>query len=94
MRLDRFTTLAQQALADAQSLATKRSHSEVTPLHLLVALASEKGGAMASLLQRAGADPARVLQVAEASLKSRPTVSGAGAPQAGRVLAEVLAKAE
>ena len=94
MRLDRFTTLAQQALADAQSLATKRSHPEVSPLHLLVALVSEQAGAMRSLVERAGADAGRLAQVAEASLKSKATVSGAGAPQAGRVLAEVLAKAE
>jgi len=94
MRLDRFTTLAQQALADAQSLATKRGHAEVTPLHLLAAMLKEEGGATASLIRRAGADPARLRQIAEASLSSRSTVSGAGAPQAGRVLAEVLAKAE
>jgi len=38
MRLDRFTTLAQEALNNAQSWAADHSHSELTPLHLLHAL--------------------------------------------------------
>lgn len=35
MRMDRLTTLAQQAIADAQSASMSHSHAEVGTLHLL-----------------------------------------------------------
>jgi ATP-dependent Clp protease ATP-binding subunit ClpB len=93
MRLDRFTTLAQEALASAQSSANTAGHGEVSPLHLLAAMLQERQSVAASILAKAGGDPARVLQVAEAELKRLPTVEGA-TPQAGRTLGEVLASAE
>jgi ATP-dependent Clp protease ATP-binding subunit ClpB len=93
MRLDRFTTLAQEALASAQSSANTAGHGEVSPLHLLAAMLQERQSVAASILAKAGGDPARVLQVAEAELKRLPTVEGA-TPQAGRTLGEVLATAE
>ena len=60
MRMDRFTTLAQQALADAQSLAVARSHAQLTPLHILVALLEDKGGLTGSIIAKAGVDAGRV----------------------------------
>jgi len=93
MRLDRFTTLAQEALASAQSSANTAGHGEVSPLHLLAAMLQERQSVAASILAKAGGDPARVLQVAETELKRLPTVEGA-TPQAGRTLGEVLASAE
>ena len=42
MRPDRFTTLAQEALASAQTLAVTKSHAELTPLHMLAALLEER----------------------------------------------------
>ncbi len=98
MRMERFTTLAQQALAEAQGLAVERSHGEVGPLHLLRALLTEGqggsvGGPVASIVSRAGAEPARVAQVVDAALERQARVSGATA-QAGRRLMEVLAGAD
>ncbi|MHC4870190.1 MAG: Clp protease N-terminal domain-containing protein, partial [Planctomycetota bacterium] len=87
MRLD------QEALASAQSSANTAGHGEVSPLHLLAAMLQERQSVAASILAKAGGDPARVLQVAEAELKRLPTVEGA-TPQAGRTLGEVLASAE
>ncbi|TVQ63771.1 MAG: ATP-dependent chaperone ClpB, partial [Phycisphaerales bacterium] len=93
MRMDRFTTLAQQALADAQSLATERRHGEVSPLHLLCAMLDETGGGASSVIERAGLQLAKVREVAQAQLQRLPTVSE-GAPQVGRRLVEVLTKAD
>ena len=45
MRMDKFTTAAQQALASAQTTAACRSHAEVGGLHVLSALMEEEGGA-------------------------------------------------
>ncbi|RMH27118.1 MAG: AAA family ATPase [Planctomycetota bacterium] len=93
MRPDRFTTLAQQALADAQSLAAGRSHGELTPLHLLSALIAEEGATPVSILSKVGADAARLRQVIDAELSRLPTVQGA-TPQPGSGLMQVLTAAE
>ncbi|GIK18736.1 MAG: chaperone protein ClpB [Phycisphaerales bacterium] len=93
MRPDRLTNAAQQALADAQSAALAASHPEVTALHVLQALAEDRNGPAASIIQRAGADAARLSQLAKAELSRLPTTSsGAGTP--GRELMELLARAE
>jgi ATP-dependent Clp protease ATP-binding subunit ClpB len=95
MRPDRFTTLAQEALASAQSLAIEKSHAELTPLHVLVALLADTGGITRSILAKAGADAARVGEVARAELERMPAVTGgAGQPQAGSATMQVLAEAE
>ncbi len=97
MRMDRFTTLAQEALAAAQSLATSEGHPELSPVHLLIAMLtpSDAGqpAATASLLAKAGVDAARVRQIAEAELRRSPKVSGT-APQTGSAFMQVLAQAE
>ena len=94
MRLDRLTTLAQQALSDAQSAATRAAHPQVEPLHLLGAMVSDPKGAPASILTRAGADPAALARIVQAELAGLPSVQGGGAPHAGRVLTDVIARAE
>jgi len=93
MRPDKLTTIAQQALADAQSDALGRSNPEVGGLHVLGALLGERGGPAWSILEKAGGEPARVTQVVESELGRLPTTSsGAGTP--GHALAQLLAKAE
>ena len=94
MRLDRLTTLAQQALSDAQSAASRARCPQVTPAHLLSSLLADPNGAAASIVSRAGADPASLASIVEAELKRLPTVEGAGAPQASRELTDALAQAE
>ncbi|MEL6329980.1 MAG: AAA family ATPase [Planctomycetota bacterium] len=94
MRPDRFTTIAQQALASAQSDAASRGNPEVTGLHLLSGLLEDDGGGpVASILEKAGVEPARVRQIARAELDRLPTTSsGAGSP--GRALMDVLSRAD
>ncbi len=50
MRTDKFTTKFQMALGDAQSLAVGRDHQYIEPLHLMVALLDQEGGATRNLL--------------------------------------------
>jgi len=94
MRLDRLTTLAQKALSDAQSSATRGGRPQVGPEDLLHALVSDPNGAASSIVERAGADAASLSRVIEAELSSQPRVEGGGAPQASRALTDVLARAE
>ncbi|HMN96438.1 MAG TPA: ATP-dependent chaperone ClpB [Phycisphaerales bacterium] len=93
MRLDRFTTIAQEVLANAQSAALAAGTAEVSPLHLLAALLDDRNAAATSVLTRAGIDPGRVGQVVAAELRRLPTATGT-APQPGSALIGVLQQAE
>jgi ATP-dependent Clp protease ATP-binding subunit ClpB len=93
MQPDRLTTTAQQALADAQRTAMGKQHPEVVGLHVLAALLADKGGAVWSVLGKAGAEAAGVASVVEAELGRIPTTSS-GAGSTGREIMEILAKAE
>ncbi len=50
MRTDKFTTKFQMALGDAQSLAVGADNQYIEPLHLMVALLDQEGGATRNLL--------------------------------------------
>ena len=93
MNLDRFTTLAQQALSKAQSNAVRDRHGETSSLDLLAALLEEKNGPASSVLRKAGLDPSRLAATVSAQLARVPRVEGA-TPIAGRDLLEVLGTAE
>ncbi len=96
MRMDRLTTLAQQALADAQSDAMTRSNPEVTGLHVLGALLKDRGAATWSVLDRVAGNAGRTAGVVESELKRLPTVSGNAvqAGGAGRAVIDLLTRAE
>lgn len=54
MRLDRFTSKFQLAIADAQSLALGRDHQYIEPVHLMNALLNQDGGTVRQVLQQSG----------------------------------------
>ena len=93
MRMDRFTTLAQEVLSASQSLASMRSNAEVTSLHVLLALLEDSSGIAGSILAKAGVDDARVREVAEAELGRLPQVTGAQ-PHTSQSTMQVLQQAE
>ncbi len=78
MRLDKFTTKFQQALADAQSLAIGGDQQFIEPQHLLLALLNQDDGGTSSLLARAGVNVAGLRTDLERALKNLPQVSGHG----------------
>jgi ATP-dependent Clp protease ATP-binding subunit ClpB len=98
MRMDRFTTLAQEALASAQSMAVSHSHAEMSPLHILIALLEDKNSIAHSILGKAALNAERIADIANSELSRRPTVSGGapggGGPQTGSAVMQVLAAAE
>jgi len=93
MQMDRFTTLAQEVLSNAQSLSTGRSHAELTPLHLLASMLEDRNGVASSILAKAGLQPERVRDVAEAELARQPQASGTQ-PRTANATMEVLQRAE
>ncbi len=76
MRLDKFTVKAQEAVARSQELAQQRDHSEISPLHLLAALLAEEEGVVKPVLQKLGADPARIAQIVGSELERLPKATG------------------
>jgi ATP-dependent Clp protease ATP-binding subunit ClpB len=54
MRLDKLTSKFQMALAEAQSLAVGQDHQFIEPVHVMVALLDQEGGAVRGLLTKAG----------------------------------------
>ncbi|WP_412480390.1 ATP-dependent chaperone ClpB [Azonexus sp. IMCC34839] len=91
MRLDKFTTKFQQALADAQSLALGNDQQFIEPQHLLVALINQDDGGTSSLLSRAGVNLPGLKRDLEQALTRLPKVEGHGGDvQVGRDLANLL----
>jgi len=57
MKFDKFTLKAQEALATAQQLAMAKSHTVLSPLHLLGALSGDDTGLAVMILKKIGAGP-------------------------------------
>ena len=91
MRVDKFTTKLQEALADAQSLAVGNDNQYIDPVHLLAALLNQDEGGSRSLLQRAGVNVGGLVNALKGALERLPKVSGTGGEvQVGRELGALL----
>ncbi len=78
MRVDKFTTKLQEALAEAQSLAVGKDHQYIEPQHLLSALLSQEDGGAASLVAKAGGNPGALKKALADAIGRLPKVEGAG----------------
>jgi ATP-dependent Clp protease ATP-binding subunit ClpB len=78
MRIDKFTDKTQQAVMEAQSVAMRRSHQQIDVEHLLMALLEQEQGIAPAVLQKAGADIARLRAETDSLLAKLPQVSGPG----------------
>src|ERR1700692_2727459 len=76
MRMDKLTTKFQAALADAQSLAVGRDNQFIEPVHLMAALLDQQGGTARSLLEKAGANVAKLRSGLAGALERLPKVEG------------------
>ena len=82
MRFDRFTQKAQEAVMEAQSLASEYNHPSIEPEHLLLALLQQEGGVVPAVLARMGADAAMIQEslnqalAQEKALSARYTAQG------------------
>ena len=54
MRMEKFTSKFQLAIADAQSLAVGRDHQFIEPVHLMSALLNQQGGSVRHLFAQTG----------------------------------------
>ena len=68
MKFDKFTLKAQEALATAQQVAMAKSHTILSPLHLLSALLSDEGCVTEMVLKKIGANVNRIKEMTESEL--------------------------
>ena len=94
MNLNKFTVKSQEAIENAQSLATEYSHTQIEPEHLLLALITQEEGLTRNIFAKLEANPdlieARVREV----LAAMPKVSGQDQAYLSRGLSSVLNDAQ
>ncbi|HQT26644.1 MAG TPA: Clp protease N-terminal domain-containing protein, partial [Burkholderiales bacterium] len=78
MRLDKLTTLFQEALGDAQSIAIGLDNQYIEPQHLLHALLEQQAGSTQSILSRVGVNIQPLKEALKKSLDRLPKVEGHG----------------
>jgi ATP-dependent Clp protease ATP-binding subunit ClpB len=93
MRFDKLTLKSQEALSEAQSLATSRGHSQITPAHLLRALVAQTEGSTVPILQKIGVPIDGLQAELERRLGTLPKVHGGAQPTLSPALSRILDKA-
>jgi ATP-dependent Clp protease ATP-binding subunit ClpB len=95
LNLNKFTEKAQEAILEAQGLATQYNHSQIDPEHLLLSLLQQTDGVVPQIVQKLENSPQALQQRLESDLTARPKVYGTTA-QVGlsRALQEILQAAE
>jgi ATP-dependent Clp protease ATP-binding subunit ClpB len=72
MKFDKFTLKAQEALATAQQTAMAKSHTVLSPQHLLSAALSDDTGIVVMVLKKIGANISRIKEMTESELGRLP----------------------
>ncbi len=72
MKFEKFTVKAQESLATAQQIAMAKSHTMLTPLHLLSALVNDEGGIVVLTLKKIGANVEQIKSMTESELGRLP----------------------
>src|SRR5438552_5033083 len=93
VRFEKLTVKAQEALQDAQEVAARHENQEITPLHLLAALASQADGVVPPLLARLGIRQEVLSSDVERELGRLPKVQGFSEQRMGRALNDALERA-
>jgi len=72
MKFDKFTLKAQEALATAQQIAMAKSHTVLSPLHLLSAVCGDDTGVVVMTLKKIGVNVSRLKEMIESELGRLP----------------------
>jgi ATP-dependent Clp protease ATP-binding subunit ClpB len=72
MKFEKFTVKAQEALATAQQIAMAKSHTMLTPLHLLSAMLSDQESIVVLVLKKIGANVEQIRSMTESELDRLP----------------------
>ncbi|MNB72821.1 Chaperone protein ClpB [compost metagenome] len=90
MDFNKLTQKLQEAVAEAQSLASAAGHQEIDSPHLLKALIQQQEGLLPRLLQKMNVPVAEMLRGAEELLRRKPSVGGSGASTMRRYASPAL----
>ena len=77
MGLDKMTQKLQEALQQAQRLASKSSHAELKSAHVLQTLLDQEGGILVPILQKAAIDIDKLKAAVRENLSREPSTQGA-----------------
>ena len=97
MNFDSYTERGSRGfLQAAQTIASRESHQQITPIHLAKALIDDEEGLAARLISLAGGNAQQVKSQVQAAIDSLPKVEGSGASQVyiDRDLTAVFGQAE
>ena len=85
-----------EALQAAQKKAQSGGRAQIYPAELLLALVEQEGGVLASVLKKAGVEPAQMAAALQRELERKPRQTGAVAqsPGIGPELDRCLTEAE
>ena len=79
MQMDKFTTLFQTALSDAQSIALGRQQQYIEPVHVMKALLSQAQGSIIPLLRNTQVNLPVLIDDLDKAIDRLPTVHGGAA---------------
>ena len=82
MRFDKFTLKVQEALQDAQGLASQQGHQALDVEHLLLSFLRQAEGIVPEIIKKLGADPRRIETDIRKNLDRLPKVEGTAGGQA------------
>lgn len=76
MNIEKLTSQFRSALMDAQSIAVGKDHSNLDPLHILLAMLRQKEGTSKQILKGSGVDTIALEQALEREIEQLPTTTG------------------
>ncbi len=94
MKFDKFTLKAQEALATAQQMAMAKSHTIVSPLHLLSVLCSDDNSVAVMILKKIGANVSRIREMTNSELSRLPQGSGGAQIMPDQAFSQVVLDAQ
>ena len=93
MDFEKMTEKAQQALLEAQKMASERRHTQIEPEHLLLALISQDAGVVPQILEKMGIPLPAVTSALEQEIAGKPVAQSAAKAMLSSVLEGVLNQA-
>lgn len=94
MEQDKYTTRTLSVVQSAQQIAAMRYHQEITSAHVLLALAKEPEGLLATIFEVCGTDLPLLKARLEKELSNLPSVRGTNRLGMGMDMVRVLGRAE
>ena len=94
MRFDKLTLKVQEALATAQQIAMAKSHTVLSPLHLLSAVCDNENGIVIMVLKRIGTNIGQLKSMIESELGRLPHGSSGGTLMPDPALNQIVLDAQ